>query len=1030
VDVKGLDYRGSFSRGFSVGNSQSLVLNSNFDMQLKGDLGGGMQIVAAISDENLPIQAAGNTQQLQEFDKIFIRVSKGKSGITAGDYELSSPKGYFMKYYKKLEGLSAYTSHETSPNTTLTTRGSVAVSRGKFARRFITISEGNQGPYRLSGNFNERFIIVLSGTEKVFFNGVLLKRGYDLDYTIDYNRAEITFSPTRPVARDSRVIVEFEYTDISYLRTLYAAETDFQGQNWSAGFNLYSEQDSRQGTGAVLLDSTDVAILKSSGDDIQSAVRNSFRALTSDEKQANTGILYGGKPNPLRPGELILYYTESADSAIYLANFTEVGQGKGDYAIDGSRAKNGRVYRYMGQGQGTHLPLRQLVPPEQKQLLTAYLNASPSRGLDVQGEVAVSQYDFNRLSDLGNDDNVGSAANFGIRQEVEFDTSGQSSWYGSLRFEGVGRQFTPLNPYRSAEFARDWNIGVIQQRQREQWWQMATGFHLGERVRGEYGIQYFERKNLFYGTKQNGELSLASHRWQLRAVSQFLTSYSPFLAQTTHFVRPNIRATYYILADKSIQANVEWDAESNRVRGTLRDTMARKSNAFDLLKWTVGTDFEKNLAFRGGFSVRRDAFGKANILAPASTAYEWELAGKWATGGSDLQWSFISRDLRIQDASLLPNDKSKRTLLGKADHTLQLKNQLIRMVNSYNTTSGQEPKYEYVFQKVETGQGEYIYIGDTTAAYKVNVQDFRYDPTHPLASYIRLSLPNNEFVRTTNTELNHSATVDFSRLWKQEVRRTSLQDIFGRFSFLSNARLVSKYRDGKIAGFQTLFQLPAEDTSLVSHLGHHSQTLFFNKGHASFDLQLGQKSSSSRILLIAGIEQRVQLEQFFRLRWAIFPTADLILLWEQGRKKLDLSLQPGRNLDLVFSRIRPELNFRPNPRMRVIARCIYQLKRQQILTLDKANILDGGMEFTYRQAGETSIDVGASIVHIRFTGAANSFIEYDLLEGLKNGKNYLWQTTLTKRVTKNMDLTFRYEGRKSGFLPVVHVGRVQLKATF
>jgi len=169
IDAKGLDYRGSFSRGFSVGNSQSLVLNSNFDMQLKGDLGGGMQIAAAISDENLPIQAAGNTQQLQEFDKIFIRVSKGNSGITAGDYELASPKGYFMKYYKKLEGLSAYTSYQTAPDITLTSRASVAVSRGKFARRFISINEGNQGPYRLSGNYNERFIIVLSGTEKVFF---------------------------------------------------------------------------------------------------------------------------------------------------------------------------------------------------------------------------------------------------------------------------------------------------------------------------------------------------------------------------------------------------------------------------------------------------------------------------------------------------------------------------------------------------------------------------------------------------------------------------------------------------------------------------------------------------------------------------------------------------------------------------------------------------------------------------------------------------------------------------------------------
>ena len=36
---------------------QSLVVNSNFDMQLQGDLGNGLKIIiAAISDANLPIQ--------------------------------------------------------------------------------------------------------------------------------------------------------------------------------------------------------------------------------------------------------------------------------------------------------------------------------------------------------------------------------------------------------------------------------------------------------------------------------------------------------------------------------------------------------------------------------------------------------------------------------------------------------------------------------------------------------------------------------------------------------------------------------------------------------------------------------------------------------------------------------------------------------------------------------------------------------------------------------------------------------------
>ncbi|MBK6497146.1 MAG: hypothetical protein IPG00_02850 [Saprospiraceae bacterium] len=69
-------------------------------MQLIGDLGNGLKVVAAISDENLPIQAQGNTQQLQEFDKVFIQVSKGKSSVTAGDYELRRPNSYFMNYFK------------------------------------------------------------------------------------------------------------------------------------------------------------------------------------------------------------------------------------------------------------------------------------------------------------------------------------------------------------------------------------------------------------------------------------------------------------------------------------------------------------------------------------------------------------------------------------------------------------------------------------------------------------------------------------------------------------------------------------------------------------------------------------------------------------------------------------------------------------------------------------------------------------------------------------------------------------------
>ena len=129
-----LDKRGSISRGVTIGNNQDAVLNSRLSLQVDGKIGDNMNLLAAISDENIPVQPEGSSQQIQDFDKVFIQLYNEKFKLVAGDFEISRPAGYYMNVNKKAQGglLNVKFQGKQKTSNVLETTVSGAVSKGKL----------------------------------------------------------------------------------------------------------------------------------------------------------------------------------------------------------------------------------------------------------------------------------------------------------------------------------------------------------------------------------------------------------------------------------------------------------------------------------------------------------------------------------------------------------------------------------------------------------------------------------------------------------------------------------------------------------------------------------------------------------------------------------------------------------------------------------------------------------------------------------------------------------------------------------
>ena len=774
----GLSKSGSIARSISVGNAQDLGVLSSFNLQLAGKLNNDIDLLAVISDDNIPVQPEGNTQQLQEFDRVFIQVNNTNSKLIAGDFELKSRGSYFLNYLKKGKGVLLST-HQNNYDITIGT----AIAKGKYSKYEFLGTEGSQGPYKIKGPNNESYLVVMAGTERVYIDGELLKRGENQDYTIDYNSAEIIFTNRKMITAYSRIIIEFEYSERSYSRTVNVANANFKLKKIDFSVNYYNEKDNKNINFLQNLSSDQKLFLSNIGDQLDKAFYSSADSTDLNPNQ----ILYQKKDSL---GYLIYVYNPTYAGQHFKLTFTDVGPNAGNYILSNSSA-NGRVYEWVqpisGIPQGNFEPIVKLITPKQQEQLSIGFSYSPKKDWFVSNEFAFSNRDLNLYSTIDDKDNIGFANKTIICNQLNLspDTSNSLKLINSIAIELVDKHFNAVENYRPIQFARVYSL-IPAIKTNEIWLTYNSKLLKNEHNYLEYKANFLNQQNQYNAIQHVVLGSFLNKDWKLNNNTALMLSRSKFdLSSTNYFnQKSNIERNF-----KFINIGLTQELENNQSNFNLNDSLKQNSFAFSDIGIYIKNSSSINKAIQLAYNHRLDKNPYLNDLATSTNANSFNFNADFNRNKNSI-WSvnYLYRKLDVMRSNVnLKNDENN---IARIKHEGNFFMGMLSSTTFYEIGSGQEPKKAFTFVEVPLGQGLYIYKDYNGNGVK-ELNEFELAKFSYEANYLKVSLLSTEFVRTKSTSITENILIDPAKYF-------SANNIFSKVGRFFSNQLTLKI-DKKIA---------------------------------------------------------------------------------------------------------------------------------------------------------------------------------------------------------------------------------------
>ena len=1028
-DFGDIQYNGSFGRSLTAGNNQDLVLNSNFNLTLKGMLGDSIEINGAITDSNIPIQPEGNTQQLNEFDQIFLQFKKRNWNLSMGDIDVRQNQHYFLNFYKRMQGFSYENQYHLENNNTGSTMLSGSIAKGIFARNVFQGLEGNQGPYRLTGANNEIFFILLAGTERVFIDGEMMNRGDDQDYVINYNAAEIIFTPKKMITKDSRIQVEFEYAIRNYLNTnLYVNQVVSLNKKLKINFAAFSNSDAKYSQINQILNGEQKIFLTQLGDNIQNAF---YKSAVIDTVFDSRKLLYEKKYYNTSAGIDSFYlHTSNPLTAKYSVTFTDAGSGKGNYVPDLNGA-NGKVYKFIfpisGVKQGSYEPVIKLITPKTQQVMAIAVDYKLNDNSKLKAEWAISNNDVNSFSKKDESDDWGSAMKlFFSNTSVLQGSLSKKIWITTdVDYEYVQDRFKPLERLRQVEFARDW--GVVDQLipATENIIKVASKLYDRKNNSISYQATNYNRSTNYKGVQHHIK-QITNHRgWQFNN-SFFSTSYNSLLSQG-NFLKPVFDVIKELNKFSHYRLGFRYASEQQIFKSKMTDTLTKQSFSFSVYSFYLKSAEKNKNKYGITFFTRQDKYPVDKLFIKGDRSINLNFQAEFAANPKH-QLLFNSTFRKLEILNSISKQKADETILGRAEYLINEWRGLLTVNILYELGTGQEQKRNFIYVEVPAGTGQFVWR-DYNLDGKQQLNEFEEATFLDQAKFIRIVTPSNEFVKANYTTFNYSMRI-IPRVILQATDLKGMKRLVSKFDLNSSLQVNKKSIAQGNVEFDP-FKFVLDDTALLTMNTVMVHTISFNRLSNYWGFDVSYFENSAKTLLTYGYESRKLNDWIFKFRWNISRSFTFDLNSKKGLSGLYTPNFTNRNYELKQFRIEPKIVFIQSTKFRLSSCYKYEHKKNQALwggEISRSNSLQ--METKYNALQNSSISARITMNNIQYGFPSNSTVSYIMLDGLLPGRNYLWNLDFTKRLLNNLEMNFQYEGRKPGSARIAHIGRASIRAIF